>query len=154
MRVLKIGTACFFLMLGVSCNSARSIVANGKVDSKLTAKQLIKESGKREVKFKTLQAKVKIDIIDGLKESGYTLNLRMETDKTIWLSATLGLARAMITPDRVQFYDKINDQYFDGDYQLLSDLLGVELNFKKVQSLLIGESLFDLKDDTYVISNN
>ena len=154
MRLLKSGIACVFLMLGISCNSARSIVANGTVDSKLTSKQLIKENGKREGKFKTLQAKVKIDIIDDLKASGYTLNLRMEKDKTIWLSATLGLARAMITPDRVQFYDKINNQYFDGDYKLLSDLLGVELNFKKVQSLLIGESLFDLKDDTYVISNN
>jgi hypothetical protein len=154
MRLLKIGIASFLLMLGVSCNSARSIVGNGKVDSKLTAKQLIKENGKREAKFKTLQAKVKIDIIDGLKASGYTLNLRMEKDKTIWLSATLGLARVMITPDRVQFYDKINDQYFDGDYKLLSDLLGVELNFKKVQSLLIGEPLFDLKKDTYTISNS
>ena len=154
MKILKIGSACFVLLLVMSCNSTRSIMANGKVDSKLTSKQLIKENGKREAKFKTLQAKVKIDIIDGLKESGYSLNLRIEKDKTIWLSATLGLARAMITPDRVQFYDKINSQYFDGDYKLLSDLLGVELNFKKVQSLLIGESLFDLKDDTYVISNN
>ncbi|WP_040279651.1 DUF4292 domain-containing protein [Psychroserpens damuponensis] len=154
MRVLKCFIACSFLVLAMSCKSARSIVANGKVDAKLTAKQLIRENGKSESNFKTLQAKVKIDIIDGLKESSYTLNLRMEKDKTIWLNATLGLARAMITPDRVQFYDKINDQYFDGDYKLLSDLLGVELNFEKVQSLLIGESLFDLKADTYVISNN
>lgn len=154
MRILKIGIVCFLVTMVISCKSARSIVANGEVDSKLTAKQLIRENGKQEAKFKTLQAKVKIDIIDGLKESSYSLNLRMEKDKTIWLSATLGLARAMITPDRVQFYDKINNQYFDGDYKLLSDLLGVELNFEKVQSLLIGESLFDLKEDTYVISNN
>ncbi|TXE19053.1 DUF4292 domain-containing protein [Psychroserpens burtonensis] len=154
MRILQIGIVCFLMTLGISCKSARSIVANGKVDSKLTAKQLIRESGRRDARFKTLQARVKIDIIDGFKESGYTLNLRMETDKTIWLSATLGLARAMITPNRVQFYDKINNQYFDGDYKLLSDLLGIELNFKKVQSLLLGESLFDLKEDTYVISNN
>jgi hypothetical protein len=154
MKLLKISMACFFVLLGISCNSARSIVANGNVDSKLTAKQLIRESTKCEARFKTLQAKVKIDIIDGLKESGYTLNLRMETNKTIWISASLGLARVMITPDRVQFYDKINNQYFDGDYKILSDLLGVELNFDKVQSLLIGESLFDLKKDTYIISNS
>nr|WP_321221238.1 DUF4292 domain-containing protein [uncultured Psychroserpens sp.] len=154
MNIIKIGVACIFLMLGVACKSSQSIVANGKIDTKLTAKQLIRENGKRDAKFNTLQAKVKIDIIDGLKESSYTINLRMERDKTIWLNATLGLARAMITPDRVQFYDKINDQYFDGDYKLLSDLLGVELNFDKVQSLLIGESLYNLKDDTYVISND
>ncbi|OUR98085.1 deoxyuridine 5'-triphosphate nucleotidohydrolase [Flavobacteriales bacterium 33_180_T64] len=154
MRILKISLVCVFVMLGVSCKSARSVVASGKVNSKLTAKQLIKENGKREANFKTLQAKVKIDIIQDLKESSYTVNLRMERDKTIWISATLGLARAMITPDRVRFYDKINNQYFDGNYKLLSDLLGVDLNFNKVQSLLIGEPLYNLKDDNYIISIN
>lgn len=154
MKLFKIYTTCVLLCFSLSCNSARSIITKGKVDAKLTSKQLIKESTRRKIQFKTLQAKVKFDIVDGLKTSGYTLNLRMETDKTIWLNATLGMARAMITPDRVQFYDKINNQYFDGDYTLLSNLLGIELNFDKVQRLLIGESIFDLKDDTYVISNN
>lgn len=154
MRVLKICLVCLLVILGTSCRSARSVVASGTVDSKLSSKQLIKENGKRDAKFKTLQAKVKIDIIQDLKESSYSVNLRMEKDKTIWISATLGLARAMITPDRVRFYDKINNQYFDGNYQLLSDLLGVELNYDKVQSLLIGEPLYNLKDGNYEISNN
>ncbi|WP_298899878.1 DUF4292 domain-containing protein [uncultured Psychroserpens sp.] len=154
MRILKISLICLIITLGISCKSARSVVASGKIDDKLSAKQLIKENGKRDAKFKTLQAKVKIDIIQDLKESSYTLNLRMEKDKTIWISATLGLARAIITPNSVRFYDKINSQYFDGDYKLLSDLLGIELNFDKVQSLLIGEPLYDLNDDKYIISTN
>ncbi|WP_299332651.1 DUF4292 domain-containing protein [uncultured Psychroserpens sp.] len=154
MRIIKISLIFAFVILGISCKSARSVVASGKVDSRLSSKQLIKENGKRDAKFKTLQAKVKIDIIQDLKESSYTVNLRMEKDKTIWISATLGLARAMITPDKVRFYDKINNQYFDGDYQLLSNLLGVELNYNKVQSLLIGEPLYELKDSNYEISTN
>ncbi|MCD2258194.1 DUF4292 domain-containing protein [Psychroserpens luteolus] len=154
MRILKISLICLVITLGISCRSARSVVASGKVDDKLSAKQLIKENGKRDAKFKTLQAKVKINVIQDLKESSYTLNLRMEKDKTIWISATLGLARAIITPNSVRFYDKINNQYFDGDYKLLSDLLGIELNFTKVQSLLIGEPLYDLNDDKYIISTN
>ncbi|MEH6536929.1 MAG: DUF4292 domain-containing protein [Psychroserpens sp.] len=154
MRIIKTSLVCLFVVLASSCKSARSIVASGKVDSNVSAKQLIKENKKQDANFKTLQAKVKIDIIEDLKETSYTVNLRMEKDKTIWISATLGLARAMITPDRVQFYDKINNQYFDGDYQLLSNLLGVDLNYDKVQSLLIGEPLFDLKDNNYVISIN
>ena len=60
----------------------------------------------------------------------------------------------MITPDRVQFYDKINNQYFDGDYSLLSELLGINLDFQQVQSLLIGEPLYNLKDNNYIISIN
>ena len=154
MRIFRISFICLLVIITNACKSARSVVASGEIDTNLSSKQLIKENGKQDANFKTLQAKVKIDVIEDLKESSYSVNLRMEKGKTIWISATLGLARAMITPDRVQFYDKINNQYFDGDYQLLSNLLGIELNFDKVQSLLIGEPLFDLKSNAYVISNN
>lgn len=141
-------------MITYSCKSARSVSGSGSVNTEMSAKQLIRENSRQDARFKTLQAKVKIDIIQDLKESSYTVSLRMERDKTIWISATLGLARAMITPSNVKFYDKINNQYFDGDYELLSDLLGVELNYDKVQRILVGESLFNMKEDTYVISTN
>lgn len=154
MRILKIALVCILVITVVSCKSTRSIGGSGKVDTNMSTKQLIRENSKQDATFKTLQAKVKIDIIQDLKESSYTVNLRMERDKTIWISATLGLARAMITPNSVKFYDKINNQYFDGNYELLSNLLGVELNYDKVQSILIGEPLYNLKDDTYLISTS
>lgn len=154
MRSLKIVWIGILLINVVSCKSTRSVVGSGEVDTKMSVKQLIRENSKRDARFKTLQAKVRIDIIQDLRETSYTVNLRMERDKTIWISATLGLARAMITPNSVKFYDKINNQYFDGDYKLLSELLGIDLNFDKVQSILIGEPIFDLKEDTYIISSN
>ncbi|MGB3605662.1 DUF4292 domain-containing protein [Psychroserpens sp.] len=154
MRILKIGVVGLVIVMVSACSSSRRVLSNGEIDQKLSAKQLIKENAKRDAAFKTLQAKVKIDIIQDLKEASYSVNLRMEKDKTIWISATLGLARAMITPDRVQFYDKINNQYFDGNYQLLSDLLGIDLDYNKVQNLLIGEPLFNLKESNYTVSTN
>jgi outer membrane biogenesis lipoprotein LolB len=154
MNILKISILGLLVCLATSCKSSRTIAGSGEINSGLSAKQLIKENTRQDAKFKTLQARVKIDYTQDLQEQGYTVNLRMEKDKTIWISATLGLARAIITPDEVRFYDKINNQYFKGDYALISNLLGVELNFKKVQSLLLGESLFDLKDGKYVASTN
>ncbi len=144
----------FCAMVLVSCGSSRRIATDGNVDKRVTAKQLIKENIKRDAKFNTLQARVKIEIIQDNKEQSHNVTLRMERGKVIWINAFLNLARAKITPEKVQFYDKINNQYFDGDYTLLSDLLGVELNFDQVQSLLIGEPIFNLKDNEYVISNN
>ena len=154
MKTLKLSILVLLVGLAFSCKSARTVANSGEIDGTISAKQLIKENSRQDSKFKTLQARVKIDYTQDLQEQGYTVNLRMEKDKTIWISATLGLARAMITPDEVSFYDKINNQYFKGDYALLSNLLGVELNFKKVQSLLLGESLFNLKDGKYIASTN
>jgi len=141
-------------MLLTSCGSPKAIATDGSINEKLTAKQLIKANKIRNADFKTLQARVKIDIIEDGREQGYTVTLRMERDKTIWLNATLGLARAKITPKSVQFYDKLNNQYFDGNYALLSDILGIELNFEQVQNLLIGQPMFNLKNRDYEISNN
>ncbi|WP_431133170.1 DUF4292 domain-containing protein [Psychroserpens mesophilus] len=154
MKTYKLSIIILLIGLATSCKSARTVAATGEISDNISAKQLIKENAKQDAKFKTLQARVKIDYTQDLQEQGYTVNLRIEKDKTIWINATLGLARAMITPDKVRFYDRINNQYFEGDYTLLSNLLGVELNFKKVQSLLLGESLFNLKDGKYIASTN
>ncbi len=145
--ILIIGT-CF------GCRSAKSLTAIGTVKENVPAKQIIKENQKQTADFKTLQAKVKIDYIDGSKSNGVSVNLRIEKDKIIWLSAPLGVARVMITPEKVKYYNKLENEYFDGDYSLLSELLGIELDFKKVQNLLLGETLFSLSNEIYLASNN
>ena len=38
--------------------------------------------------------------------------------------------KVKITPDRVQMYNKIDKTYFDGDFSLIKQLLGVDLIFQ------------------------
>ncbi len=64
----------------------------------------------------------------------------------------LGIVKAYITPNRVSFYNKLQNEYFDGDFSYLSNLLGTELDFEKVQNLLLGQALLDLKEEKYDIS--
>jgi hypothetical protein len=126
-------------------------MASGIASDKLSAKQVIKEHQKNDADFKTMFAKVKIDISQNGKEQGMTFSLRMEKDKVIWLSAPLGIARMMITPEKVQFYNKLDNEYFDGDYKLLSDFVGVELDFLKVQNILLGQAIYNLKDQLHQV---
>src|SRR5690606_11520911 len=144
------------LIIGFTgCKSTKSLTSVGELDAGLSAKQIIKETEKQVPRFKTLQARVRVDYKDGDKSNGTTVTLRIEKDKVIWMNAGvagISLARVMITPMQVSFYDKLNNQYFDGDFSLLSDFLGTELDFEKVQHLLLGEPIFDLNDDTYVAS--
>lgn len=142
----------FFISLLVGCKSTQRLAEKGVLDHSLTARQLIKENQRQALNFKTLQAKLKIDYRQEGKSQSYPVTLRMKKDEAIWINATLGLARAYITPEKVQFYDKINNQFFDGDYRLLSELLGVELDFKRVQNLLTGEAIFSLKEQPFNIA--
>lgn len=143
------------LMLFISgCKSTKSIVASGKASDKLSAKQVIKQHQNNDANFNTMQARVRIDLLQGDKEQGATFNLRIEKDKTIWLNAPLGLARMMVTPDKVRFYNKQDNEYFDGDYKLLSDFVGIDLDFNKVQNILLGQAIYDLKDKPHSVSVN
>jgi len=137
------------LILSFGCKSVKNVATNGELDNKISSRQLIKEHTKTFTKFKTLQSRVKVEYLQGDMEQTHSINLRMEKDKTIWLSATLGIVRAKITPTKVSFYNKLDNTYFDGDFSLISDLLGTELDFNKVQNLLLGEALFDLSIHSY-----
>ena len=151
MKLIRI-LVLILTVVAFGCKSTKSITSKGKLNANMTAKELIWENQTQKARFKTLQAKVKIEYTQDERSEGYTVNLRMEKDKIIWINSVLGLARVMITPDRVSFYDKINNQYFDGDYSLLSDLLGIDLDFKKVESLLLGEPIYNLEVDKYKLS--
>jgi len=147
-------TIVLFLLLGFGCKSAKTI-SSGETNLSLNAKQLIRENYKNQANFRTLASRVKINIVDGSKEQNYTVNLRIEKDKKILLSSTpISLVKALITPEKVSFYNKLDNTYFDGDFAYLSNLLGTDLNFEKVQNLLLGEAIYNLKDGNYNLSQS
>ena len=131
-----------------ACKSTKS-VTGGEVDSKLSAKNIINAHYSNQSKFKTLRGRVKIDYANGDNYQGVNVSLRMEKDKVIWMSAPLGVVKVHITPNKVSFYNKLQNEYFDGDFSYLSELLGTELDFEKVQNLLLGNAVLDLRKEKF-----
>jgi len=156
MKFLKmIGTKQFILMIVIvlvsSCKSTK-VISGGTVDEKLSAKSVIKAHYQNENNFKTLNGRVRIGYSDGESSQNVSVSLRMEKDKAIWMSAPLGIVKAYITPDRVSFYNKLENEYFDGDFTYLSNLLGTEVDFSILQNLLTGQAIVDLRDEKYSIN--
>ncbi len=130
-----------------------------------TVNKVIKQYEKTAPEFETLYAHLRASYDDGSGSQSIGVSMRMQKGDTIWLSAKLAglipLAKLMITPNRVQFYEKINHQSFDGDFALLSNWLGMPVDFEKVQNLLLGQIVgpvdkqdFELKDgkNGYILS--
>ncbi|CAN5350695.1 DUF4292 domain-containing protein [soil metagenome] len=110
-----------------------------------------------EAQFKTMSSRMRLTYQDADRSQSLTVSFRMEKDKTIWMSAqVLGipLAKALITRDRVSYFERINSTYFDGDYSLLSQWLGTPLDFDKLQNLLLGQTIYDLREDKYVLTES
>ena len=139
------------LVFTFNCKSSKSI-SNGEANFNLTAKQLIKENAKQTPRFNTLQSRLKITLNQNEKTQSHTVNFRAKKDQFLWINASFSVIRALVTPEKVSFYNKLDNTYFDGDYKYLSDLLGTELDFRKVQNLLIGEAIFNLKNGEYQAS--
>ncbi|WP_430614768.1 lipoprotein insertase outer membrane protein LolB [Flavobacterium sp. JP2137] len=81
--------------------------------------------------------------------------IRIEKDKQILLTVKMlgfTVAKALITQDKVQYYEKMNSAYFEGDYRTLSQWLGTDLDFQKVQNLLLGHAINDLTKEKLVAS--
>tara|TARA_R110002096_G_scaffold35727_1_gene100485 strand:- start:1260 stop:2189 length:930 start_codon:yes stop_codon:yes gene_type:complete len=146
----KIILGLFVIML-FNCKSAKTI-SNGDANYNLSTKQLVKENAKQAADFKTLQARLKITYTQKGKSQTHSVTFRAKKDEALWINATFSVIRALVTPEKVSFYNKLDNTYFDGDYKYLSDLLGTELDFEKVQNLLLGETLFNLKEGAYIAS--
>ena len=139
----------FFLM---SCKSIKTVIGSTTADASLSTTSVIAAHTAAFPKFNTLASRALVVYEDGKKEQSIAISLRMEKDRAIWIkAAVLGvtIAKALITPEKVSYYETLGNTYFEGDYSLLSDFLGAELNFDKAQSILLGQSIFDLDKKKY-----
>jgi len=131
-----------FILLG--CGGSKTVPSDSKPNMNVNAKTLLASHYNAIASFSTLQGKMGISILDDSREMGYTLSLRMNKNEKLWLNATLGIVRALVSVEGVQFYNKLDQTYFEGRFDLLSKWLGVDLNFNQLQNLLLGQSIMDI----------
>lgn len=142
-----------FVFFIISCGSKKEVV---EIEDAATSK-VVTMHYENEAQFKTMNSRMRLTYQDSERTQSLTVSFRMEKDKTIWMSAqVLGipLAKALITRDRVSYFERINSTYFDGDYSLLSRWLGTPLDFDKLQNLLLGQTIYDLREDRYMLTES
>ena len=138
------------------CGTTKN-VKKTKPLTNLSTKKIIQKHYAAAFEFETLKARIKAKYRGENKGASPTVDLRMEKDQKIWMSVkVLGIvmAKALITPTRVQYYENLKSTYFDGDFSLLSKWLGTELDFEKVQNLLLGQAVYDLKKERFTHTMN
>ena len=140
----------------VSCKSKAVAVQNSNKEVKEISpkeeKKIIENHYKNTLDFSTLYIKASARYADEKQSQNVTAEIKIEKDKQILVSVRflgITMAKALITPTTVSYYEKIKSTYYEGDFTSLSQWLGTELNYSKVQNLLVGEALDDLRDGKY-----
>lgn len=92
--------------------------------------------------WKTLRIKGDAAYKDENTSQSLGMEIRMKKGEIILVSAKIGpitMAKALITPQNVKYYERISSTYFEGDFKFLSKFLGTDLSYEKVEALLLGQ---------------
>lgn len=145
----------FFLVLTLfifSCKSKQAIIS-GIASKDATANKIIQEHYKNPKDFKTLNIRATTKYKDQSQSYSVSTEIRIKKDEMVWIYVKMlgfPLAKALITPNKVSYYEKINNTYFEGDFSLISNWIGTDLDFNKVQNLFLGIAIDDLSKKEYI----
>ncbi len=138
-------------MLASGCKST-SAVRESKASSAMPAKEIAQRHFANAKNYRTLYIKSSARFEDDKQTHNVTAEIRILKDEKILVSVRflgITMAKALITPDKVQYYAKPNSEYFEGDYTTLSRWLGTDLDYMKVQNMLTGLAMDDLTRGAY-----
>lgn len=147
--------AILILSLAVISCKSKAMAVQGNTSQNVTTKEdkkVIEKHYDNKLDFSTLYIKASAKYVDEKQSQNVTAEIRIEKDKQILISVRflgITMAKALITPSDVSYYEKINSTYYEGDFTSLSKWLGTDLDYSKVQNLLIGEAFDDLRKGKY-----
>ena len=146
-KYLIILTALFFL------NACKSLEKT-HYDStrKISRSKLLKELDKHRFSVRSFESKIHMEYTTPDNKVSGNGRIKILKDSVIWGSLNfLGIpvVKFHITPEKIQYYNKLNKTYYDGNFDLVSQYLGVELDFQNLQNLLLGDLLTDIKAGDY-----
>jgi len=151
---------CFvFIFLALflwSCKSKGNIVESAA--SKPVAAATIAKAQNEHIKsFVSSSIRSQAKYEDARNSQNVSLDIRIKKDEVLSVSVrVLGMtmAKAHLTPEGAQYYEKIDHTHFDGDFAALQRWLGLPLGFAHVQRLLLGQPLVPLQTNGVSLVQN
>ena len=153
----KIAILVLLTVFMVSCKSkAIAVTANNEPVAEarnMSAKKIIEKHYNNKSEFSTLYIKSSARYADDKQTQNVTAEIKIKKDEQILVSIRflgITMAKALITPTTVSYYEKLNSKYFEGDFSSLSQWLGTDLDYNKIQNMLLGQAIDDLTKGKYL----
>lgn len=151
MRKISLLILCtLFLVVGCKKKNATNILDEGEANNAKTVLNILNNHNKQILDFQTAAIRTTSTYEDNGDSKKVSMDIFIEKDKQILLNIRfigIPIAKAYVTPKGVQYYEKWNKVYFEGDFSMLSKWVGTDLNYNKFQNLLLGQAL-DTQSET------
>lgn len=103
-----------------------------------------------EIDFEYFHGRARMVLKDGNKEREVKANIRVRKDSVIWMNFTvIGVqgGRALINQDSITIVSNVDKEYYVFDYGELSRRFNFDVNYRVIQSALLGNLLIPRKED-------
>ena len=137
------------MLVFTSCKSKKELVESGSAISKMSARKVAKKHITASFDKKTVDAKLKGRFKDNKTNESFNVRMKIKKDEVIWLKGTkfITVFKAEITPTKIKYYSPYFKNYFEGDFSMLKELLGTDINFEQLQNLLLGQAVMNVKKE-------
>lgn len=134
------------IALLTACKSVR-VLPNKAPVKRVDIKVLTTEIAKAEENINTFRARIKAVYNDQKRKQQVNVNFRLDNGKTFWMSANMliPIAKLLVTPEEVQFYEKFQKTYYKGNIDFLNQQLGSNFTFQDLQNIFLGNPVTDLR---------
>lgn len=143
---LWIKTPILIALMVVAACKAPALPPSRVPMKNIETKELTKSIGKQQLNYKKFRSRVKTTYDDGRRKQQIIVNMRLEKAKSIWMSANMivPIAKLLITPENVSFYEKFQKTFFKGDVSFINEQFNTNFEFSDLQNLLMGLPLSDI----------
>lgn len=158
---------CLLVMIAVftSCKSKKLVLQPEPAPEVVVVQAIAADNSKlnkinqimdKDLTFSTLTIKAKADLSIDNKSNEVNMNIRMKNNEVLWVSVTamagLEVARALITPDSVKIINRLDNIYIKKPFSYIYEFTNERINFKTLQSVLIGNSIPEYLSDSTELS--
>ena len=152
-KAIYILTILIFTLSG--CRSLKR--TDYKSTYKISSRKLHKELHKKRFSANSFESRFTLNFNDKYQNLSGRGRIRIQKDSIIWGSINvlgIPIIKFKITPKKVQYYNKLNSEYYDGNFALINQQLGMDLSYDNLQNLLLGDIIIPLNAKEYELSIN
>lgn len=120
-----------------------------------TALVVLNDHAKNAQQFKTVSLQGTAQYKDYQENRRVGIEILIEKDKQIQINiryADISIFKALVTPENLQYYNKLDETSFEGGFDILTRFVGTDINFNRLQNLLLGQVLDSQENKEFVAS--
>ncbi len=99
----------------------------------------------KKIHYTTFQCKAKMHFESETEKQNFNIHFRIKKDSVIWASINAPIigevARALITPDSVKAFERLNKKQYLYSYKDIQKLINLEVDFHTLQELILGNAI-------------